>query len=103
MFTFYIKNHEPFASLTKNYLWLDKNKSIASTFSIFVVYKSAVNTIQNSNYVECFNFRQWRFVFARILPDISIKSKKLHFQRWRKSFSYDLALFPYNDCQDIKK
>ena len=50
MFTFYIENHEPFDSLT--------NTSIVSTFSIFVVYKSAVSTIENSNYEGCFNFRQ---------------------------------------------
>ena len=34
---------------------LDKSRSIVSTFSIFVVYKSAVSTIQKSNYVGCFN------------------------------------------------
>ena len=58
MFTFYIENHEPFGSLTKNCLQLDKNKSTVSTFSVFEVYKPAVNTSQKSNYVECFNFRQ---------------------------------------------
>ena len=58
MFTFYIENHEPFGSLTKNYPNLDKNKSIVSRFSAFVVYKSAVSTFQESNYVGCFNFRQ---------------------------------------------
>ena len=36
MFTFYIENHEPSGSLTKSCLYLDKNKSIVSTFSIFV-------------------------------------------------------------------
>ena len=64
-----------------------------STFSIFVVYKSAVSTIQKSNHVECFNLRQWRFVFAYLLPDISIKSAKLHnFQNWKK-FSPTISLF----------
>ena len=42
MFTFYIENHEPFGPLTKNCLKLDKNKSIVSGFSVFVVYKSGV-------------------------------------------------------------
>ena len=50
MLTFCIENHELFESLTKNCLKLDKNKSIVSTFSVFVVYKSAVITIQKSNY-----------------------------------------------------
>ena len=58
MFTFCIKDHEPFGSLTKNCRKLDKDKSIVSTFSVFVVYKSAVSTIQKSNYVGCFNPRQ---------------------------------------------
>ena len=58
MFTFYIENHEPFGALTKNFPKLDKNKSIVSRFSVFVVYKSTVSTFQKSNYVGCFNFRQ---------------------------------------------
>ena len=58
MFIFYIENHEPFGSLTKNCKELDKNKSIVSRFSVFVVYKSAVNTVQKSNYAGCYNFRQ---------------------------------------------
>ena len=37
VFTFYIENYEPFGSLRKNCPWLDKNKSIVSTFSVFVV------------------------------------------------------------------
>ena len=69
MFTFFIENHEPFGSLTKNCLKLDKNKSIVPTFSAFVVYKSAVGTIQKSNYVGCFNLRQRMFVFARLFPN----------------------------------
>ena len=56
MFTFYNENHEPSGSLTKNCLMLDKNKSIMSSFLVFVVYKSAVSTIQKSNYVGCFSF-----------------------------------------------
>ena len=35
MFTFYIENHEPFGSLTKNCPKLDKNKSIVSGFPVF--------------------------------------------------------------------
>ena len=34
---------------------LNKNKSIVSTFSVFVAYKSAVSTTQKRNYVGCFN------------------------------------------------
>ena len=58
MFTFYIENHEPFGSLNKNCPKMDKNKSIESRVSVFVDYKSAVSTVQESNYVGCFNFRQ---------------------------------------------
>ena len=58
MFTFYIENHEPFGPLTKKCPKMDKNKGIVSTSSVFVVYKSAVSTVQKSNYVGCFNFRQ---------------------------------------------
>ena len=58
MFTFNIENYEPFGALTKNGPKLDKNKSIVSRFSVFVVYKSAVSTIKKSNYVESFNLRQ---------------------------------------------
>ena len=36
---------------------LDKNKSVVSRFSVFVFDKSAVSTVQKSNYVGCFNFR----------------------------------------------
>ena len=93
MFTFYIENHEPFGPLTKNCSKLDKNKSIVPRFSVFVVYKSAVSTVQKSNYVGCFNFRQWMFVFTHLFLDISIKSIKLHFQSWKNIFSNDFALF----------
>ena len=58
MFTIYIENHEPFGPLTKNCPKLDKIKSIVCRVSVFVVYKSAVSTIQKSNYVGCFSFRQ---------------------------------------------
>ena len=57
MFTFYIENHEPFGGpLTKNCPTLEKNKSIVSSFLVFVVYKSAVSTGQKSSYVGRFNF-----------------------------------------------
>ena len=51
MFTFYIENPEPFGPLTENCPELDKNKSTVSRFSVSVVYKSAVSTVQKSNYV----------------------------------------------------
>ena len=73
MFTFYVENHEPFGPLTKNCPKLDKNKIIVSKFSVFVVYKEGVSTVQKSNYVGYFNFRQGMFVFAHLFPDISIK------------------------------
>ena len=92
MFTFYIENYEPFGILTKNCLYLDKNKSTVSTFSVCVVYESAVSTIQKSNYVGCFNLRQWMFVFAHLFPDISIKSTNFYFQSWKK-FSQTISLF----------
>ena len=81
-----------FWSLSKNCPKLDKNKSIVSRFSVFVVYKSAVSTVQKRNYVGCFNFRQWMFVFAHLCSDISIKSTKLHFQNWKKN-SPTISLF----------
>ena len=93
MFTFYIENHEPFGSLTKNCLKLDKNESIVSTFSIFVVYKSPISTIQKSNYVDCSNFGQSMFVFEHIFSDISIKLNKLHFQSCKQNFSNDFTRF----------
>ena len=43
MFTFYIENHEPF---DKELPKIDKNKSIVSRFSVFLVYKSAISTVQ---------------------------------------------------------
>ena len=91
MFTFYIENHEPFGSLTKNCPKLDKNKSIVSRFSVFVVYNSAVSTVHKSNYVGCFNFRQRMLVFAHLFLDISIKSTKLQ-QSWKK-FPPAISLF----------
>ena len=84
MLDFYIKNREPFRSLTKNCLKLNKNESIVSAVLVFVVYKSAVSAVQKSKYVGCFNFLQRRLVFAHLLPDTSIKSTKLHVQSWRK-------------------
>ena len=85
MFAFYIESHEPFESLTKNCPKLDKNKSIVSRFSVFVVYKSEVSNVQKHNYVGCFNFRQRTFVivFVHLFSDISIKSTKLYFQSWK--------------------
>ena len=90
---FHIENHEPFGSPTKNCPKLDKNNSIVSRFSVFVVYKSAASTVQKSNYVGCFNFRQSMLVFAHLFLDISIQSTKLHFQSWKKNSSNDLPLF----------
>ena len=93
MFNFYVENHEPFGLLTKNCLQLDKNKSIVPTFLVFVVYKSAVSTIEKGNYVGRVDLCQWRFVFAHLFLDISTKFTELHFQSWRKDFSNDFALF----------
>ena len=92
MFTFYMENHEPFGSLTKNCPQLENNKSIVSKFSVFVVYKSAVSTVQKSNYVGRFDFRHRMLVFVHLFPDISIKSTKLHFQSWKK-FPPMISLF----------
>ena len=82
MFTFYVKNQEPFWALTKNGPKLDKNKIIVFRVSVFVVYKSAVSSTQ-----------KWMFVFAHVFPDISIKSTKLHFQSWKIIFANDFAFF----------
>ena len=56
MFTFCIENREAFGSLTKNYSKLEKNKSIVSRFSVFVVNKSAVSTVQKSSLCRPFQF-----------------------------------------------
>ena len=79
MFTFCIENRKPFVTLTKNCPELDKSKSIVFRFSVYVIYKSAVSTVQKSNYVGYFNFRQWMFPFAHLFSDISIKSTEMHF------------------------
>ena len=102
MFTFYIENYEPFGPLTKNCPKLDKNKSIVSRFSVFVVYKLAVGTVQKSNYVKCFNFCQWMPVFAHLFVDILIKSTKLHFQSWKKS-SPTISLFFREMTADVSR
>ena len=70
MFDFCIENNEGFGSLTQNCLQLDKDKSIVSTFSVFLVNKYAVITAQKSSCVECFNFGQQRFVFFRYFNKI---------------------------------
>ena len=58
MFAFYIENHEPLAGVIDKELPIAGQECIMSTFSIFVVYKSAFSTIQKSNYLGCFNLRQ---------------------------------------------
>ena len=68
MFTFCIETHEPFGSLTKNCPKLDKNKSIVSRFSVFVVYKSAVSTVQKKQLCRMFQFSS---VNASICTSIS--------------------------------
>ena len=77
MFTFCIENHEPFEPLTKKKL--DKNKSIVSRLSVFVVYKSVVTTVQKKQLCSLFQFS-------------SLKSTKLHFQSWKK-ISPTISLF----------
>ena len=54
MFNFCIEGHEPFGSLTKNCQYLDMNKSIMSTFKVFVIYKSAVSIVYKGSHVGCF-------------------------------------------------
>ena len=63
MFTFHIENHEPFGPLTKNCPKLDKNESIVSRYSVFVVYKSAVSTVQKLIGSELNRFRVCLFPF----------------------------------------
>ena len=67
MFTFYIENHEPLGALIKNCAKLDKNKSIVSRFSVFVVYKSAVSTVQKSNYVQSVSWSLAEFRHNKIV------------------------------------
>ena len=55
MFKFYIEKHQPFESLIKNGLHLDKGTSVVTTFSIFIACKSAVNSMQKSIKMGCFN------------------------------------------------
>ena len=75
MFELCIANQGVFGSLTQNCLQLDKDKSALSTCSVILII-----TIQKSSYVKSFSFGQQRFVFAHLFPDISMKSRKLHFQ-----------------------
>ena len=103
MFTFYIENHEPFGLLTNYCPKLDKNKSIVSTFSVFVIYKSAVSTTQKSNYVGCFNLRQWMFVFAHLSLDISIKIDQIAFSELGKKFSPTISLFFRKMTAEVSK
>ena len=86
MFTFFIENHEFFGPLTNNCPKLDKNKSIVSSFLVFVVYKSAVSIVQNKNKQLCrmFQFSSVNICFAHLSLDISIKSAKLHFVAGKK-------------------
>ena len=90
-----------FCVMTKNCPKLDKNKTIMSRFSVFLVYKSAVSTAQSS-YVGFFNFRQWMFVFAHLFPYVSIKWTKSHFQSWKK-FSPTISLFFCNMTADVSR
>ena len=46
MSTFNIESHKFLGPLTKNCPKLDKNKSIVSSFLVFVVYKSAVGIVK---------------------------------------------------------
>ena len=56
---FYNENHEPFGSLIKNGLWPDRDfYEYVSTFSVFVVCKSAVDSIQKNSYVKFLNIGQ---------------------------------------------
>ena len=81
MFIFYIENDEPFGPLTKNCPNLDKNKSTVSRFSVSVVYKSAISTVEKSNIKdvsilisECLYLHIYfthLFVFRHLFPDIS--------------------------------
>ena len=67
MFTFYIENHEPFGPLAKNCPKLDKNKSIVSRFSVFIVYKSAVMSQSvPTGYIPPGN--PWEIFFERANP-----------------------------------
>ena len=52
MFNFYIENHKSCGSLIKNGSHLGKDKSIVSTFSVIVVCKSAVISIQKNNWAS---------------------------------------------------
>ena len=81
MFDFCIKNQEVFESLTQNCLQLEKDKKYRVHIFGYLINIYAVITTQNSSYVESFSFGQQRFVFvfAHLFPDISIKSRKLHF------------------------
>ena len=43
--------------------------------------------------MECFSLGQRRFVFVNLFSDISMKSKELYFQSWRKISLTILLLF----------
>ena len=79
--------------MTQDCLQLDKDESIVSTFSVFLINKYAGITTQKNSYMECFSFGQQRFVFAHLFPEISVNSTKFHFQPKRKDLSNDFAFF----------
>ena len=56
MFEFCIENDEVFGLLTHNCLQLEKDKSTVSKFSVILINKYVVITIQKSSYVESFSF-----------------------------------------------
>ena len=93
MFTFFFKNDEPFGPLTKNCPRLDKNKSIVSIFSVFVVYKPAV--VYRSKKQLCRMF-QFSSVNACICTSISWyfnKIDQIAFSELEKDFLQQFRSF----------
>ena len=85
MFTFYIENHEPFGPLTKNCPALDKNKSIVSSFLAFVVYKSAVSTVQKTTMYDV-SISSVNFCICTSISRYFNKIDQITFSEMEKSF-----------------
>ena len=64
-----------------------------TSFSWFPLFNPVDSTMQKINPVGCFNLCRWRFVYIHLFPVVWRKSLKSDFQRWRKNFSIDFALF----------
>ena len=94
MFTFYIENHEPLGPLTKNCPKLDNNKSTVSRFSVFVVYRSAVSTVQKKQLCRVFQFLSVNVCICTSISWYFNEIDQIAFSELEKISSNEFAFFP---------